>query len=82
MERHLFPLQLAWSITIHRVQGLSMDRGVIDLGRTIFAHGQAYVALSRVRSIEGVVLVGLVKKSLLLTDPKVSREYARLNGAT
>lgn len=68
------------AITIHRVQGLSIDHSFIDKGRTTFAHGQAYVALSRARSIEGVLLGGLVR--LLLADPKVSREYVRLNGTT
>ncbi len=46
LERYKFPLELAWAMTIHRVQGLSMDRAVIDLGTDIFAPGQAYVALS------------------------------------
>jgi hypothetical protein len=78
VERYQLPLQLAWAITIHRVQGLSMDRAVIDLGRTIFAHGQAYVALSRVRSLAGVLLIGLQKTSLLKADPRVEKEYARL----
>jgi ATP-dependent exoDNAse (exonuclease V) alpha subunit len=81
IERSQFPLQLAWAITIHRVQGLSMDRAVIDLGRTIFAHGQAYVALSRVRSLDGVLLIGLVERSLYKADPKVAEEYARLRQA-
>jgi hypothetical protein len=55
-----------------------MDCAVIDLGRTIFAHGQAYVALSRVRSLDGVSLIGLDGRSLYKADPKVAEEYARL----
>eukprot|EP00884_Botryococcus_braunii_P002205 jgi/Botrbrau1/11986/Bobra.0115s0022.1 len=82
MERHQFHLQLAWAMTIHCVQGLGMDRGVIDLGSTIFAHGQAYVALSRVRTLQGVLLIGLCKKSLLRADRKVSREYECMTAAS
>jgi ATP-dependent exoDNAse (exonuclease V) alpha subunit len=51
LERYQLPLELAWAMTIHRVQGLSMDRAVIDLGSDVFAHGQAYVAFSRVRTL-------------------------------
>lgn len=47
ISRTQFPLSLSWAVTIHRVQGLSLDRGVIDLSRSVFAPGQAYVALSR-----------------------------------
>jgi ATP-dependent DNA helicase PIF1 len=73
-----FPLELAWAMTIHRVQGLSMDRAVIDLGPDIFAHGQACVALSRVRSLAGVLLSNFCEVSLRKTSAKVLLEYARL----
>jgi hypothetical protein len=43
LEIYQFLLELAWAITIHQVQGLSMDRAVIDLGSDLFAHGQAYI---------------------------------------
>jgi len=78
LERYQFPLELAWAMTIHRVQGLSMDRAVIDLGKDIFAHGQAYVALSRVRSLAGVLLSNFCEASLKKTSSKVSLEYERL----
>ena len=50
-----YPLKLAWSITIHKSQGLTFDRVIID-ARSAFAHGRVYIALSRCRSFEGIVL--------------------------
>ena len=54
------PLLPCWAATIHKVQGLSLDAAVIDLGPKVFEDGMAYVALSRVRTLEGVALLGLV----------------------
>jgi len=63
------PLRLAWAITIHKSQGMSLDNAEIDLSRT-FAYGMGYVALSRVRTLEGISLVGFNSDSLKV-DPKI-----------
>jgi len=66
-----FPLKLAWAITIHKSQGKTFDKVIIDIGRGTFAHGQMYVALSRCRSLDGIVLKKLLKKSHIFMDWRV-----------
>ncbi|KAK9833869.1 hypothetical protein WJX74_008392 [Apatococcus lobatus] len=78
MQRLQYPIDLAWALTIHRVQGVSLDRAIIDLGSSIFAAGQAYVALSRVRSLAGVLLLKLDPQKVQMVDPRVPAEYVRL----
>jgi hypothetical protein len=68
-EQH--PLRLAWAITIHKSQGLTFDKVVIDAGAA-FAHGQVYVALSRCRTFEGIVLRTRIGDSSVKTDAIVS----------
>jgi hypothetical protein len=63
------PLRLAWAITIHKSQGMSLDNAEIDL-RSTFAYGMGYVALSRVRTLDGISLVGFNSESLKV-DPKI-----------
>ncbi len=65
------PLRLAWALTIHKSQGLTLDKVYIDLGRGTFAHGQAYVALSRCRSLEGLSLARPLRPQDVLFDRAV-----------
>lgn len=64
-----YPLRLAWAITIHKSQGMSLDYAEIDLSRT-FTYGMGYVALSRLRKLEGLRLVGLTAEALSM-DPRI-----------
>ncbi|MBN2633567.1 MAG: helix-turn-helix domain-containing protein [Bacteroidales bacterium] len=66
-----YPLRLAWAITIHKSQGLTFDRAVID-AKAAFAHGQVYVALSRCRTLEGIVLSSLINNRSLIDNPAIS----------
>jgi len=64
------PLRLAWAITIHKSQGLTFEKAIID-AEASFAHGQTYVALSRCKSLEGIVLKTKIKDSSIISDTKV-----------
>jgi ATP-dependent DNA helicase PIF1 len=66
-----YPLMLAWAITIHKSQGKTFDKVIIDIGRGTFAHGQMYVALSRCTTFEGIILKRPVLKQHIWTDFKV-----------
>lgn len=62
-----YPVKLAWGITIHKSQGLTFEHAIID-ARSAFAHGQAYVALSRCKTLEGMVLSSPLSVNAIISD--------------
>ena len=66
-----YPLKLAWAITIHKSQGLTFDRAVID-ACAAFAHGQVYVALSRCRTLDGIVLRSRINRRSFIDNPVIT----------
>ena len=77
LQRTQIPLILCWAATIHKVQGLSLDAAVMDLGKDVFEPGMAYVALSRVRTLNGVALLNFQPKKMT-ANKRVHEEMARL----
>lgn len=65
-----YPLKTAWAITIHKSQGLTFEKAIVDAGAA-FTHGQVYVALSRCKSLEGLVLGSPLRPGVLISDPTV-----------
>lgn len=72
-----YPLKLAWAVTIHKSQGLTFDKVVLNLGTGAFTHGQTYVALSRCRSLEGIVLSKKIHQSDIIVNPRVKEYYEK-----
>ena len=75
--RQQIPLRIAYAITIHKSQGASIDAAIIDIGKSTFEYGQAYVALSRVRSLEGLHIYAL-DVTKIKTHPRVLEFYRSL----
>ncbi len=75
------PLRLAWAITIHKSQGLTFERAIIDAGRA-FAHGQVYVALSRCKTLEGMVLRTPIPASSIKTEVNLEQFHADVQEKT
>lgn len=71
-----YPLRLAWAITIHKSQGLTFEHAIIDASAS-FASGQVYVALSRCKSLEGLVLASQIKPRNIIGDARVNDYIAR-----
>jgi len=67
-----YPIRLAWAVTIHKSQGLTFDRLIIDAGKS-FASGQVYVALSRCRTLEGIILKSKITPEVIFADRRVSK---------
>lgn len=76
-----FPVRLAWAITIHKSQGLTFSHAIID-ARDSFAHGQVYVALSRCRTLEGMVLSSPLSAGAIICDTTVNNFNASMASRT
>ena len=70
-----YPLRLAWAITIHKSQGLTFERAIIDAASS-FASGQLYVALSRCKTLEGLVLASAISERALISDYRIAQYTA------
>ena len=72
-----FPIKLGWAVTIHKAQGLTLESASVDLGDGAFATGQAYVALSRCKTLDSLNLVRELKVSDALVDPDIQDFHSK-----
>ena len=70
-----YPLRLAWAMTIHKSQGKTFEKVLIDLGKGSFAHGQTYVALSRCTTLGGIILKQPIRPRDVLIDERIVEYY-------
>ena len=85
IERLQFPLALAWACTVHKVQGLTLNKIVISFElfkQRSFNYGQSYVVLSRATSLQGLYVLGKLEHKHIKADPRVIKEYERLRNAS
>ncbi len=73
-----YPLKLAWAITIHKSQGKTFDRVIIDMGGGAFESGQTYVALSRCRTLDGVILKQPLRNRDIIVDERITEYYEQV----
>lgn len=74
-----FPLTLAWAVSIHKSQGITLECAEMDIGKSIFEYGQTYVALSRVKSLDGLYLTDF-EPTRIRVNPKVKKYYEQFRG--
>jgi ATP-dependent DNA helicase PIF1 len=67
-----YPIKLAWAMTVHKSQGKTFDKIVVDVGNGAFAHGQTYVALSRCRTLEGITLNREIHQKDIIVDKRIN----------
>ena len=85
IQRLQFPLALAWACTVHKVQGLTLNKIVISFElfkQRSFNYGQIYVALSRATSLQGLYILGKLEHKHVKADPRVIEEYERLRNTS
>jgi len=76
-----YPLKLAWAITIHKSQGLTFEKAIIDASAA-FAHGQVYVALSRCKTLDGIILISPLSKHCIKHNPEVLNFFRKIGNNT